>query len=94
MSFDQPRETNIEVAYETYIWHVFMCLFLEKRHHLELQVLLIVSWLVTMQTFDSSLAAAVAMAPSDSGFNPLQRRHLINAQLVSQLIRVQLVLLD
>ena len=32
MSFDdQPRETNIEVAYETYIWYVFMCLFLEKR---------------------------------------------------------------
>ena len=43
---------------------------------------------------DSSLAAAVAMAPSDSGFDPRQRRHLIRAQLVSQLIRVQLVLLD
>ncbi|RVW13178.1 Disease resistance RPP8-like protein 3 [Vitis vinifera] len=36
----------------------------------------------------------VAMAPSDSGFDPRQRRHLIRAQLVSQLIRVQLVLLD
>ena len=44
--------------------------------------------------FDSSLAVAVAMAPSDSGFDPRQRRHLIRAQLVSQLIRVQLVLLD
>ena len=43
---------------------------------------------------DSSLAAAVAMAPFDSGFDPWQRRHLIRAQLVSQLIRVQLVLLD
>ena len=43
---------------------------------------------------DSSLAAAVAMAPSDSRFDPRQRRHLIRAQLVSQLIRVQLVLLD
>ena len=43
---------------------------------------------------DSSLAAAVAMAPFDSGFDPRQRRHLIRAQLVSQLIRVQLVLLD
>ncbi|RVW64901.1 Protein FAR-RED impaired response 1 [Vitis vinifera] len=31
---------------------------------------------------------------SDSGFDPRQRRHLIRAQLVSQLIRVQLVLLD
>nr|CAN76174.1 hypothetical protein VITISV_022746 [Vitis vinifera] len=31
------------------------------------------------------------MAPSDSGFDPRQRRHLIRAQLVSQLIRVQLV---
>ena len=37
---------------------------------------------------DSSLSAAVAMAPSDSGFDPRQRRHLIRAQLVSQLIRV------
>ena len=36
--------------------------------------------------FDSSLAAVVAMAPSDSGFDPRQRRHLIRAQLVSQLI--------
>ena len=44
--------------------------------------------------FDSFPAAAVAMAPSDSGFDPRQRRHLIRAQLVSQLIRVQLVLLD
>ena len=44
--------------------------------------------------FDSSLAAEVAMAPFDSGFDPRQRRHLIRAQLVSQLIRVQLVLLD
>ena len=44
--------------------------------------------------FDSSLAAAVAMAPFDSGFGPRQRRHLIRAQLVSQLIRIQLVLLD
>ena len=43
---------------------------------------------------DSSLASAVAMAPFDSGFDPRQRRHLIRAQLVSQLIRVQLVLLD
>ncbi|RVW36121.1 hypothetical protein CK203_079639 [Vitis vinifera] len=43
---------------------------------------------------DSSLAAEMAMAPSDSGFDPRQRRHLIRAQLVSQLIRVQLVLLD
>ena len=43
---------------------------------------------------DSSLAAEVAMAPSDSRFDPRQRRHLICAQLVSQLIRVQLVLLD
>ena len=43
---------------------------------------------------DSSLAAAVAMAPFDSRFDPRQRRHLIHAQLVSQLIRVQLVLLD
>ncbi|RVW92683.1 hypothetical protein CK203_041551 [Vitis vinifera] len=43
---------------------------------------------------DSSLAAAVAMAPFDSGFDPRQRRHLIRAHLVSQLIRVQLVLLD
>ena len=43
---------------------------------------------------DSSLAAVVATAPSDSGFDPRQRRHLIHAQLVSQLIRVQLVLLD
>ena len=42
---------------------------------------------------DSSLAAAVAMAPFDSGFDPRQWRHLIRAQLVSQLIRVQLVLL-
>ena len=38
--------------------------------------------------FDSSLAAAVAMAPFDSRFDPRQRRHLIRAQLVSQLIRV------
>nr|CAN64001.1 hypothetical protein VITISV_020510 [Vitis vinifera] len=30
------------------------------------------------------------MAPFDSGFDPRQRRHLIRAQLVSQLIRVQL----
>ena len=43
---------------------------------------------------DSSLAAEVAMAPFDSGFDSRQRRHLIRAQLVSQLIRVQLVLLD
>ena len=43
---------------------------------------------------DSSLAVAVAMARFDSGFDPRQRRHLIRAQLVSQLIRVQLVLLD
>ena len=28
---------------------------------------------------DSSLAAAVAMAPFDSGFDPRQRRHLIRA---------------
>ena len=42
---------------------------------------------------DSSLAAAVAMAPFDSRFDPRQRRHLIHAQLLSQLIRVQLVLL-
>ncbi|RVX13700.1 hypothetical protein CK203_010206 [Vitis vinifera] len=47
-----------------------------------------------MRTGDSSLAAAVAMAPFDSGFDPRQRRHLIRAHLVSQLIRVQLVLLD
>nr|CAN82342.1 hypothetical protein VITISV_029024 [Vitis vinifera] len=39
---------------------------------------------------DSSLAVAVAMAPFDSRFDPRQRRHLIRAQLVSQLIRVQL----
>ena len=39
---------------------------------------------------DSSPAAA----PFDSRFDPRQRRHLIRAQLVSQLIRVQLVLLD
>nr|CAN78990.1 hypothetical protein VITISV_005824 [Vitis vinifera] len=39
---------------------------------------------------DSSLAAAVATTPFDSGFDPRQRRHLIRAQLVSQLIRVQL----
>ena len=44
--------------------------------------------------FDSSLAGAVAMAPFDSRFDPRQRRHLIRAHLVSQLIRVQLVLLD
>ena len=44
--------------------------------------------------FDSSLAAAVATAPFDSRFDPRQRRHLIHAQLVSQLIRVQLVLLN
>ncbi|RVW22816.1 Retrovirus-related Pol polyprotein from transposon TNT 1-94 [Vitis vinifera] len=37
---------------------------------------------------------AVAMAPFDSRFDSRQRRHLIRAQLVSQLIRVQLVLLD
>ena len=37
---------------------------------------------------DSSLAVAVAMAPFDSRFDPRQRRHLIRAQLVSQLIRV------
>ena len=43
---------------------------------------------------DSSLAAAVATAPFDSRFGPRQRCHLIRAQLVSQLIRVQLVLLD
>ena len=43
---------------------------------------------------DSSLAAAVAMAPFDSGFDPRQRRRLIRAHLVSQMIRVQLVLLD
>nr|CAN76989.1 hypothetical protein VITISV_039362 [Vitis vinifera] len=50
--------------------------------------------MVPHQGHDSSLAAAVAMAPFDSGFDPRQRRHLIRAQLVSQLIRVQLVLLD
>ena len=43
---------------------------------------------------NSSLVAAVAMTPFDSGFDPRQRRHLIRAQLVSQLICVQLVLLD
>ena len=43
---------------------------------------------------DSSLAVAVAMAPFDLRFDPRQRRHLIRAHLVSQLIRVQLVLLD
>ncbi|RVW41547.1 hypothetical protein CK203_068199 [Vitis vinifera] len=43
---------------------------------------------------DSSLAAAVVTAPFDPGFDPRQRCHLIRAQLVSQLIRVQLVLLD
>ena len=43
---------------------------------------------------DSSLAAAVARAPFDLRFDPRQRRHLIHAQLVSQLIRVQLVLLE
>ncbi|WJZ98398.1 hypothetical protein VitviT2T_016925 [Vitis vinifera] len=47
-----------------------------------------------MTRSDSSLAAAVAMAPFDSRFDPRQRRHLIRAQLVSQLIHVQLVLLD
>ena len=49
-----------------------------------------------VKTVDSSLAVAVAvaMAPFDSRFDPRQRRHLIRAQLVSQLIRVQLVLLD
>ena len=45
-------------------------------------------------SIDSSLAAAVATTPFDSGFDPRQRRHLIRAQLVSQLIHVQLVLLD
>ena len=57
---------------------------------------LIFLWKVTIsfKEFDSSLAAEVAMAPSDSGFDPRQRRHLIRAQLVSQLIRVQLVLFD
>ena len=49
---------------------------------------------MTQTIIDSSLTAEVAMAPSDSGFDPLKRRHLIRAQLVSQLIRVQLVLLD
>ena len=44
--------------------------------------------------YDSSLAAAVTTTPFDSGFDPRQRRHLIRAHLVSQLIRVQLVLLD
>ena len=48
----------------------------------------------TLVLYDLSLAAEVAMALSDSGFDPRQRRHLILAQLVSQLIRVQLVLLD
>ncbi|RVW29656.1 hypothetical protein CK203_098349 [Vitis vinifera] len=43
---------------------------------------------------DSSLAAAVATTPFDSGFDPRQRRHLIHAQLVSQLIRVQLVIFN
>ena len=43
---------------------------------------------------DSSLAVAVATTLFDSGFDPRQRRHLIRAHLVSQLIRVQLVLLD
>ena len=47
-----------------------------------------------MEESDSSLAVAVATTPFDSGFDPRQRRHLIRAQLVSQLIRVQLVLLD
>ena len=47
-----------------------------------------------VKMYDSSLAAAVAMAPFDLRFDPRQRRHLIRAQLVSQLIRVQLVLLD
>ena len=50
--------------------------------------------LVWHELADSSLAAAVAMAPFDSGFDPRQRRHLIRAHLVSQLICVQLVLLD
>ena len=44
--------------------------------------------------FDSSLAVAVTTTPFDSRFDPRQWRHLIHAQLVSQLIRVQLVLLD
>nr|CAN77473.1 hypothetical protein VITISV_012109 [Vitis vinifera] len=43
------------------------------------------------QMIDSSLAAAVATAPFDSGYHPQQRRHLIHAQSVSQLIRVQLI---
>ena len=46
------------------------------------------------EAINSSLAAEVAMAPFDSGFDPRQWRHLIRVQLVSQLIRVQLVLLD
>ena len=50
--------------------------------------------ILLLSVCDSSLAAEVAMAPFDSGFDPRQRRHLIRAQLVSQLIRVQLVLLD
>ena len=49
---------------------------------------------VLEMTDDSFPAAAVAMAPFDSRFDPRQRRHLIHAHLVSQLIRVQLVLLD
>ena len=49
---------------------------------------------VSKGAIDSSLASAVAMAPFDSGFDPRQRRHLIRAQSMSQLIRVQLVLLD
>ena len=48
----------------------------------------------TFDVGDSSLVAEVAMAPYDSGFDPRQRRHLIRAHLVSQLICVQLVLLD
>ena len=31
-----------------------------------------------LEESDSSLAAEVAMAPSDSGFDPRQRRHLIH----------------
>nr|CAN70634.1 hypothetical protein VITISV_030220 [Vitis vinifera] len=43
---------------------------------------------------NTQIKVAVAMAPFDSRFDPRQRRHLIRAHLVSQLIRVQLVLLD
>ena len=36
-----------------------------------------VDWRALDVTFDSSLAAAVAMEPFDSRFDPRQRRHLI-----------------